>query len=123
MYHVIGTVEQMEELSASIKDCLPIQIWERLKKKIKSLEQCYGADRDLEANLGGYAVIFSSMSQEEHRKILEKYHAQEEAYEYRDIISTEGGQKWVEELYILSSDYGIVMFYPIMAEKGGLCSD
>lgn len=122
MYQVIGTVKQLEELSASIKACLPIQIWERLKERVETFEQCYGADRDLEEDLGGYAVIFPSMSpneQEEHRNILDKYHAKEHEYEYRNIISVEDSQKWVEELFVLSADYCIIMFYPVMVNEGG----
>lgn len=126
MYHVIGTIKQMEALSASFTEYLPTQIWERLKERIETLEQCYGADRDLEADLGGYAVIFPSMSQneqEEYRNILEKYHAKENEYEYRDIISVEDGQEWVEELYILSADYSVIMFFPVTAENGGIYND
>lgn len=125
MYYVIGSVKQMERLSASFMNYLPTQIWERLKEKIEILEQCYGADRDLEADLGGYAVIFPSMSQneqEEHRNILEKYHAKENEYEYRDIISVEDGQEWVEELYILSADYSVIIFYPVTVVNGGMYS-
>lgn len=126
MYHIIGTMEQMEALSASLTDSLPSQIWERLKQRIKTLQECYGADRDLEEDLGGYAVIFPSMTlkeQEEHRNILEKYHAQDDEYEYQDIISTEDGQEWVEELYILSADYSVIMIYPVTAENGGVYND
>lgn len=126
MYHVIGTIKQMEALSASFTEYLPTQIWERLKERIETLEQCYGADRDLEADLGGYAVIFPSMSQneqEEYRNILEKYHAKENEYEYRDIISVEDGQEWVEELFILSADYSIIMIYPVIKNKGGVFDD
>ena len=126
MYHVIGTVKQMEALSESFMDCIPTQILERLKQRIETLEVCYGANRDLEADLGGYVVLFISMSQNEqteHRNILEKHHAQDDEYEYQDIISTKDGQEWVEELYILSADYGIVMFYPVTAENGGMYSD
>lgn len=123
MYHVIGTIKQMERLSASFVNYLPTQIWERLKERIEILEQCYGADRDLEADMGGYAVIFPSMSpneQEEHRNILEKYHAKEHEYEYRDIISVEDSQEWVEELYILSADYSVIIFYPVTVVNGGM---
>ena len=126
MYHVIGTIKQMERLSASFVNYLPTQIWERLKEKIEILEQCYGADRDLEADLGGYAVIFPSMTLEEkteHRNILEKYHALDDEYEYQYIISTENGQEWVEELYILSADYSVIMIYPVTAENGGVYND
>lgn len=126
MYYVIGSIKQLERLSASFANYLPTQIWERLKERVETFEQCYGADRDLEADLGGYAVIFPSMTlveQAEHRDILEKYHAKEDEYEYRDIISTKNGQKWTEELFILSADYGIVMFYPHMENEGGAFSD
>lgn len=125
MYHVIGTIKQMEALSASFTEYLPTQIWERLKERIETLEQYYGVDRDLEADMGGYAVIFPSMSsneQEEHRNILEQYHAKENEYEYRDIISVEDGQEWVEELYILSADYSVIIFYPVTVVNGGMYS-
>lgn len=126
MYHIIGTMEQMKALSASLTDSLPSQIWERLKQRIETLQECYGADRDLDEDLGGYAVIFPSMTlkeQAEHRNILEKYHAQDDEYEYQDIISTEDGQEWVEELYILSADYSVIMIYPVTAENGGVYND
>ena len=126
MYHVIGTVEQREALSASIMGCIPSEILERLKQRIETLQECYGADRDLEADLGGYVVLFPSMTLEEkteHRNILEKYHADVNEYEYQNIISTEEGQEWVEELYILSADYAIVMFYPVATENGGMYGD
>lgn len=125
MYHVIGTVKQMETLSASLKDSLPIQVWERMKERIETLEQCYGADRDLGADLGGYVVLFPFMSkneQTEHKNILERYHACDDEYEYHNIILTENNYKWIEELYILSSDYSILMFYPIV-DNGGMHSD
>ena len=44
--------------------------------------------------MGGYVVLFPSMTLEEkteHRNILEKYHAQDDEYEYQNIISTEDG--------------------------------
>lgn len=125
MYHIIGTVKQMKALSASIMGCIPRQILERLKQRIETLQECYGVDRDLEADLGGYVVLFPSMTLEEkteHRNILEKYHADVNEYEYQNIISTEDGQEWVEELYILSADYAIVMFYPVATENGGVYS-
>ena len=126
MYHVIGTMKQMEALSASLTDCLPSQIWERLKQRIETLEECYGVDRDLEADLGGYVVSFSSMSQNEqaeHRNILERYHADVNECEFQDVVIVGDEQKWIEELYILSADYGIVMFYPIVAHGGSVVSD
>lgn len=122
MYQVIGTVGQMEKLSASFMDCIPSQVSERLRQRIETLEECYGADRDLEEDLGGYAVIFHSMTlkeQAEHRNILEKYHADVNEYEFQDVITVGEGQKWIEELYILSADFAIIVFYPVEAEMDG----
>lgn len=122
MYHVIGTVEQMEALSVVLEESLPMQVWERMKQQLETLEKYYGADRDMDADLGGYVVLFPFMcknEQTEHKNILERYHASDDEYEYRNIILAENNHKWIEELYVLSSDYSIVIFYPIV-ENGGM---
>ena len=80
----------------------------------------YGSSRNLEADLGGYAVLFTAMSpaeQMEKKAILEKYHAAEEEFEYCEEILQRDECFWVEELYILSSDYCVIFFYP--ADKRG----
>lgn len=125
MYQVIGTVEQMEALSASVKDCIPTQVLKRLKQQLEIFDKFYGASRDISADLGGYVVLFLSMSQNEqtvYKNILERYHACIDEYEYRNVIITENNYKWIEELYILSSDYSILMYYPII-DNGGMHSD
>lgn len=125
MYQVIGTVEQMEALSASVKDCIPTQVLERLKHQLEVFDKSYGVSRDIDTDLGGYVVLFLSMSQNEqteHKNILERYHVHDDEYEYRNIILTKNNYKWIEELYILSSDYSIVIFYPVV-ENGGIHSD
>ena len=126
MYYVIGTINQMEELSRTFKDCLPTQICEQMKMRIETLELYYGSDRDPEADMGGYVVLFPSMSQHEmreRRNILEKYHVKENEYEYQDVILTEGGQKWMEELYMVGADFGIIILSPFMVNEGGAYSD
>ena len=43
--------------------------------------------------------------------MFDKHYIQKELHEYQEEIVDEG-YCWIEELYMISSDYGIVMFYP-----------
>lgn len=120
--YIVGNMKQFEAFSASSGDMFPVQVLERLKERIETLDDNYGSERNLDTDLGGYAVLFSGFSpaeQMERRNLLEKYHASEEEHEYREEIIHKGRYIWVEELYILSSDYSIVFFYPILSEERG----
>ena len=120
MYYIVGNMEQFEAFSASSGDLIPIQVSKRLKKCVETLDGRYGRNRNLESDLGGYAVLFPAFhiaEQTERKAILEKYHAVEEEFEYCEGILQKDEDLWVEELYILSSDYCVIFFYP--AEKKG----
>lgn len=122
MYYIIGNIQQFEAFTAAHGNIFPIQVLERLKKRIETLDGNYGSGRNLEANLGGYAVLFPAISlteQKERKEILERYHVPEEEFEYREEILQKDEYLWIEELYILSSDYSIIFFYPI-AKNGGM---
>lgn len=119
MYYIIGNMQQFESFTAAHGDIFPLQVLERLKKRIETLDGNYGSGRNLEADLGGYVVLFPAISLTEQKKILEKYHVMEEEYEYREEILQKDEYLWIEELYILSSDYSIIFFYPI-ARNGGM---
>lgn len=119
--YTISNMQQLEAFSVSSGDMFPVQVLERLKEQIKALDDNYGSGRNLDADLGGYAVLFSGFSpaeRTERRNLLEKYHASEEEYEYREEIMHKGRCIWIEELYILSSDYSVIFFYPILSEEG-----
>ena len=122
MYYIVGNMRQFEAFTAAHGDIFPIQVLERLKKRIETLDGNYGSVRNLEADLGGYAVLFPAISlteQSERKEILEKYHMPEEEFEYQEEILQKDEHLWIEELYILSSDYSIIFFYQI-ATKGGM---
>lgn len=121
MYHVISTQGALKDAYVELEAVLPTLVLERLKVVLKTLDECYGADRDMDADLGGYCVVFSQMDFEEQREyetLLQTYNIQKEEYEYRDEVIEFNGVVWIEELFILSTDYGIVFFYPKETEKG-----
>lgn len=120
MYYIVGNMEQFEAFSVSCEDVIPIKVSNRLKKRVETLDSSYGSMRNLEADLGGYTVLFPAMGfeeQTERKALLEKYHASEEEFEYREEILQENEYLWIEELYILSSDFCIVFFYPMHVDK------
>lgn len=115
MHYIIGNTQQFESFTAVHGAMFPIQVLDRLRKRIETFDSSYGSDRNLEADLGGYTVLFPSMNhteQKERENILRKYHVSEEEFECREEILQKDGCLWIEELYILSSDYGILFFYP-----------
>ena len=76
MYHTISTQKALKNAFVELKGVLPPLVQERLKKVLETFDECYGADRDVDADLGGFCVVFPQMSTEEQREyemLLQKY--------------------------------------------------
>ncbi len=80
---------------------------------LTTLDEEYGKDRDLITNLGGYIAIIEHPDEIEE---LEKLHncdlTKNPCPEYVDFIITEDGTLYTAYLFLLSSDYGIIMIQP-----------
>ena len=70
------------------------------------LSEAYGAERDIEADLGGYIVIAENIVDIE---ILKQDKLQGLIPEYADMIECSRGINYNSILYILSSDVSIVV--------------
>ena len=112
MYYIIGTVKQYEDFQTPLKHILPENVLASLHDKVEVLDKCYGETRNLLKDLGGYCVIVSGTEDwaELYQTVIDKHYIQEELYEYREV-HTDGSCCWIEELYVTSSDYSIVIFY------------
>ncbi len=77
------------------------------------LDEEYGKDRDLITDLGGYIAIVEYRKEIEE---IEKLHScdltKNPCPEYVDFIITEDGTLYTASLFLLSSDYGIIMILP-----------
>lgn len=77
------------------------------------LDEEYRKDRDLTTDLGGYIAIIEHPDEIEE---LEKLHNLDITInpcpEYVDFIITEHGPLYTASLFLLSSDYGIIMILP-----------
>ena len=82
----------------------PIEVISNVLDVINVLGENYGANRDIEKDLGGYIVIAENIVVIE---MLKKDKLQGLIPEYTDIIECKEGVNWTSSLFLLSSDYAI----------------
>lgn len=85
---------------------IPIEVIESIKATISVLGENYGADRDMIDDLGGYIVIAENIVDIE---ILKQEKLQGLIPEYTDVIEVVNGKNYTSSLYLLSSDFAIVV--------------
>ena len=85
---------------------IPSEVIGSIKVTIDILNENYGEDRDVEADLGGYIVIVENIVD---IKIMKQDKLQGLIPEYTDIIECSEGVNWTSSLFLLSSDFAIVV--------------
>ena len=85
---------------------IPSEVIESIKVTIDILNENYGEDRDVESNLGGYILIAENIVDIE---ILKQDKLKGLVAEYTDIIECSEGVNWTSSLFLLSSDFTIVV--------------
>ncbi len=73
---------------------------------IEILDCNYGEDRDIDNDWGGYVLIAENIVDIE---ILKQDKLQGLVPEYTDVIECSGGVNWTSSLFLLSSDYAVVV--------------
>lgn len=84
----------------------PIELIKNTKEVISILNKNYGENRDIKKDLGGYIVIAENIKD---IKILKQDKLEGLIPEYIDIIKCSEGVNWTSSLFLLSSDYAIVV--------------
>ena len=90
-------------------ESLQLEVSETIRATIEVLDDNYGADIDIESDLGGYIVIAENIVDIE---ILKQDKLQGLIPEYTDIIECSevvNGVNWTSSLFLLSSDFSIVV--------------
>lgn len=85
---------------------IPSEVIKRIKNTITVLNENYGANREVESDLGGYVLIIENIVDIE---ILKQDKLQGLIPEYTDIIECSEGVNWTSSLFLLSSDFTIVV--------------
>lgn len=84
----------------------PIEVIDSISETIEILDDNYGANRDIYNDLGEYVLIEENIADIE---ILKQYKLQGLIPEYTDIIECSEGVNWTSSLFLLSSDFSIVV--------------
>lgn len=85
---------------------ISVEVIESIKVTIDILNENYGEERDIELDLGGYILIAENIVDIE---ILKQDKLQGLIPEYTDIIECSEGVNWTSSLFLLSSDFSIVV--------------
>lgn len=96
-------IEQLEP----IKERYTNEVMESIEETIITINESYGASRDVDKDLGGYVVILES---EEDVTEIKANVLKGTIEEYTDKIDSNNSEHYYLSLFILSSDY-IIMTY------------
>ena len=85
---------------------IPVEVIEFVRELIIILNEAYGEDRNVESDVGGYVLIAENIVDIE---ILKQDKLQCLVPEYTDVIEVMNGENYTSSLYLLSSDFSIVV--------------
>ena len=85
---------------------IPSEVIESMKVTIDILNENYGENRDIEADLGGYVLIAENIVDIE---ILKQDKLQGLIPEYTEVIKCSEGANWTSSLFLLSRDFSIMV--------------
>ena len=83
-----------------------VEVIKSISETIEILNENYGENRDVDKDLGGYVLVVESI---EDVKELKNGILKDILPEYTDIIECKEGVNWTSSLFLLSSDYAIVV--------------
>ena len=97
----IYSKEQLKELKS-----YPVEVINNISDIIDVLDENYGVERNIKADLGGYVLIVENIVDIE---ILKQDKLKGLRAEYTDMIECSKGVNWTSSLFLLSSDFSIVV--------------
>ena len=86
---------------------LPLAIQEKIHEVLVILDDCYGVNRDVQKDLGGYVMVLESQEDVEALKDCMNVNLEAETFEYVDDLSG-----YLGCLLLLGSDYHIYFVLP-----------
>ncbi|HFE9683509.1 TPA: hypothetical protein ACGA31_001957 [Clostridium perfringens] len=93
--------KQLEELSD-----YPVEVIKSISETIDILNENYGENRDVDKDLGGYVLVVESI---EYVKELRNGILKDILQEYTDEIICSEGVNYNSSLFLLSSDFSVVV--------------
>lgn len=97
----IYSKEQLKELKS-----YSAEVINNISDIIDVLDENYGVERNIKADLGGYVLIAENIVDIE---ILKQSKLKAVVAEYTDVIECSEGVNWTSSLFLLSNDFAIVV--------------
>lgn len=97
----IYSEKQLKELK-----CYDREVIKSIERDIEVLNYNYGVDRNVDNDLGGYVLIAENIID---IKMLKIYKLKGLIPEYTDVIEVSNGRNYTTSLYLLSSDFSILV--------------
>lgn len=99
-------MKRVSKLSNLIGISLEFDVGKIIEEQLNILDESYGIERNIDADLGGYVLILETKDDviEAKENIVKDI-----IPEYVDNIECEGGKQYCLSLFLLSSDYAVVV--------------
>lgn len=85
---------------------LEVNVISTIEEQLNILNESYGFKRDIDAELGGYVLVLET---KEDIIVAKENILKDTIPEYVDNIECEGGKLYCLSLFLLSSDYAVVV--------------
>lgn len=99
-------MKKVSELSHLIGISLELDVAKIVEEQLNILDESYGIERNIDADLGGYVLILET--KDDVIEVKENI-VKDIIPEYVDNIECEGGKQYCLSLFLLSSDYAVVV--------------
>lgn len=118
-----GSLPELKYVSKDFRRAYTL-LAESLGEQILILKEFYGDHRDAEKDLGGEAYCFASLRDYElfYEKVKQFHNIMDMPSEYADVIANADGVEMVQELFIISSDFAVLMIYVRQSEEDYMAS-
>lgn len=90
---------------------LPVELINVIREAVTILDAEYGENREVDSGYGGYVLVVEHESELANLKIP-SLDLNIDMPEYADIIACSDGQVFISRLFLMGSDYGVVVIMP-----------
>ncbi len=99
-------MRRISKISDLIGMDVEVNVIRSVEEQLNILDDSYGEERNIDADLGGYVLVLETKEDviEAKENILKDI-----IVEYVDDIKCEGGKQYSLSLFLLSSDYAVVV--------------
>ena len=96
----LGTLNDLDKYA-----CVLSEVKESIVETLTILDENYGAERSIDADLGGYVLIIETQTDINELHAASKLDLTEDIYEYVESVG-----EYLKVLYLLSSDFAVVVY-------------